>query len=73
MAEENTENKIETVNLTAEQLKKLGVENFDAANYLKSEEACNVYLSDMIKTEDAELIVYAFDVVSHAKEMMKNG
>ncbi len=57
--------------LTEEQMKKLGAEEFDAADFLKSEEACQAYLTEMLKTENAELIVYALGVVARAKGMMK--
>ena len=54
--------------LTDEQMQKLGVEELDTAEYLKSDEACEAYLNEMLKSENAELIVYARDVVARAKE-----
>lgn len=53
--------------LTDEQMKKLGVEELDTAEYLKSDEACEAYLNEMLKSENAELIIYALGVVARAK------
>lgn len=53
--------------LTDEQMQKLGVEELDTAEYLKSDEACEAYLNEMLKSENAELIVYALGVVARAK------
>lgn len=57
--------------LTDEQMQKLGVEELDTAEYLKSDEACEAYLNEMLKSENAELIVYALGVVARAKGMME--
>ncbi len=54
--------------LTDEQMKKLGVKELDMAEYLKSDEAsCEAYLNEMLKSENAELIIYALGVVARAK------
>lgn len=53
--------------LTDAQMQKLGVEELDTAEYLKSDEACEAYLNEMLKSENAELIVYALGVVARAK------
>ncbi len=53
--------------LTDEQMQKLSVKELDMAEYLKSDEACEAYLNEMLKSENAELIIYALGVVARAK------
>ena len=43
------------------------LKEFDAADYLRSEEACRVYLSEILKEGDNELFVSALADVAKAR------
>ena len=57
--------------LTDEQMQKLGVKDYDMADYLKSEKECEEYLNAALDENDPEFFVHALGVVARAKGMME--
>lgn len=53
--------------LTDEQMQKLGVKDYDMADYLKSEKECEEYLNAAFDENDPEFFVHALGVVARAK------
>lgn len=53
--------------LTDEQTQKLGVKDYDMADYLKSEKECEEYLNAALDENDPEFFVHALGVVARAK------
>ncbi|WP_439328092.1 addiction module antidote protein [Lonepinella sp. BR2357] len=60
---------VEHIDISPEMIEKYGITDFDAAEYLDSDELIALYLSETLKTGNDEEFIQALNTIARAKGM----